>query len=270
MVKAPNIGLLAIALLAACAFGDCSPDPDKNLPTEAPPNGCTWAYRNQITYDQTHILSSSSILMTSDWETLTPCACGWYPATVPCPQCPSDVDTRTTTDTLTWTATYTSAGTHAVAIGLKLAEIFSVGYTYTLTTTEQNALSGTHTETSTYTLNRTKILCFERYYRVYWHDRARAAQLKRVTVYFWSPDCGGQINTNVLVNSSCTDLLAECALFWSGFKNVEFAPQQPPCGGVAIQVPDPWGGIREKPCCETVCNPPPAPKHPCCGCAVVQ
>lgn len=246
---------------------DC--DPDGNFPKAPPPAGCKWEYEGSGTfYAERHVLvSSSDIDVFGPWDILTNCACGWYPETVPCPTCPPDPITKSITDTGTWSIT---TGTQQAAGFTLRSQLFAdVGFSYTLTVSESQSLSATHTETSTITLNRQKILCFDRFYRERWVKRTRTRKMYFDWTYTWRAWCN-EIMTGTTVTTQCSQLVASGTFTWNGYPQFEWAPQKPPCGGVPIQTPDPWGGKREVPCWACVCSPPPPPEHPCCGCEVGQ
>lgn len=243
---------------------DCG-DPETHMPP-SPPTGCEWVYSTGA-YSIRHVLVQSyDKVKSTEWEPLNPCACGWYPATVPCPSCTPDTISKTVTDTGVWAITTGQQQSHGFTLRSQL--FADVGYSYNLTQTEQLSLTASHTESTTITLQRQQLLCFKRYYRMTWMERYRSRKMYADWTYSWRQWCGG-FSTPTFATTTCAQLLAQGAFVWSTFPSFEWAPQAPPCGGIPIQNPDPWGGKRETPCCETVCVPPPPPAHPCCGCEYV-
>lgn len=202
--------------------------------------------------------------MKKDWVDLPFCFCGLYYPTTPCPTCPPVENQVITTDTLQWTVQSTT--TQSSALSLKDDLIGALGYTFTLTTAEQQSLSGTHTETTTFTLRRQAIGCFTRYYRQVWYKRSRTGKQYTDWTYSWIARKASGESCGQAAQTYCSELTAYGKVIWNTFPNYEWAPSEPPCGGVPISSPDPWDGKREKPCCEPLCPPPPLPALPCCGC----
>lgn len=256
--------LLLVGPLSRPAGGQgCGPT--GNEPTSDPGPNCTWWYQDAIVFDRQVITSSHDTEQHSAWERLPPCACGFYGPTIPCPSCPDSALVKTLADTLQWTTTSTISD--AVALSLRAKLLLDMGYSYTLTATEQLALSGTHTETTQYTLHRVPILCFTRYYRQIWTHHDRTGVTFRDWTYYWVARDQGMNECDAgTEKTTCTDVIASGTVTWNTYPNYEWAPQQPPCGGVAVTIQDPWGGTRETPCCSTVCVPPPPGENPCCGC----
>jgi hypothetical protein len=252
-----------IGLSAASAVAQCTPD--GHPPPSDPGTGCEWWYNTASVSSRTLITARIDEPRHSVWEDLPPCACGWYPHTVPCPSCPPSPITKTIKDTLKWSTS--SSVSSELALALKERLLSEIGFIWTLTVTEQSELIGSHTESTSITLNRQPIMCFTRHYRQVWSYHYVAGETYNDWVYFWDaldPDlnlCAAGHTT-----TTCTEQVARGSAAWNTFPNYEWAPQQPPCGGVPIQNPDPWDGERETPCCETVCVSPPPGEHPCCGC----
>lgn len=238
-------------------------DPVDNQPTIPPGRSCEWWYEDG-NYSVRYVLTASSdVDKSTAWEPLNACACGWYSSTQPCPACPPDTVSSTVTDTGMWSITVGNQVQHGFALRTQL--FGDAGYTCTLTQTEQSSLSATHTESTTITLQRQQLLCFKRYYRKAWTQKIRKEKMYLDWNFWWQSWCDGT-STGSWVMTNCTQLGAIGSFQWNTYPSIEWAPQQPPCGGVPIQAPDPWGGVRESPCCQDVCAPPPSPAHPCCGC----
>lgn len=228
--------------------------------------GCNWQYDNASVEHRYELLSHESEQMFTQWELVPYCACAWYPHYVPCPSCPPDIDTITVTDTGQWSITVGQSGTHEFGLALRAHIFAAIGYNYQLTQSEQQSLSATHTETTQITRNRTRIMCFDRYLRQTWTKHVRKERSLADWTFYWVEWCGNA-PTNNTTTTLCTALIADGTLTWNTFPMYQYAPGQPPCGGVPIQNPDPWDSKRETPCCPDVCTPPPAPATPCCGCA---
>lgn len=239
-------------------------DPGNYCPNTPPSEGCDeWTYFGTNVSIVTKITVSADTLQNTSWEPLPFCACGWYPVTIPCPACPPITTEVSISDTLQWTVT--TSLEQEYALDLKAELIVEVGFSGTLTLAEQQSLSGTHTEITTTTFSRQPILCFTRHYRQQWTQHVRGGERIRKWTYYWIDFCAKP--EPVEVETTCEEILAQGIVTWNTYPNYQWAPQKPPCGGVAIQTPDPWGGKREEPCCENVCSPPPPPQLPCCGCS---
>jgi len=171
------------------------------------------------------------------------------------------------TDTGTWNVTVAKAKQEGLSLKFNL--MADVGYTASLTASEQQSLTGTHTETTTIVLVRQKILCFDRFYRTIWTERFRKKKRYADWTFRWLEWCNNNPAT-ATTETSCSQLLAIGSFKWTTYPQFQWAPQKPPCGGVAISYPDPWDGKRETPCCADVCTPPPSPAHPCCGCEAIH
>lgn len=242
-------------------------DPDESTPTSSPgPGGCEWWYDTGWCVPRYDLVFDGSEEKVSARETLPPCACGWYPETAPCPTCPPNMLTVTMLDTLTWAMSATSGSQHALT--LKGHMLVEIGYSYALSQSEMQSLSGTHTVSVAYALPRQPIMCFTRYYRQSWIRRTRTEKLYYDWTFSWRAWCNG-VPSGTMTTTSCAQLMASGTMVWNTLPNYEWVPQEPPCGGIPIGSPDPYGGKRETPCCAEVCWPPPSPAHPCCGCAYV-
>ncbi len=247
----------ALSCVLAC-------DPDTNKPTDNPGTGCTWWYSTGSAELRNEISFQEDVRMKKDWEDLPFCYCNLYQYPVPCPTCPPMTDSVTIADALTWSIQQTT--TQSFAFALKEWLIDCLTYTYTLTVAEQQSLSGTHTETTTITFARQATGCFTRYYRQVWYKKTRTGKQTAVWTYLWVPRKASGDPCGDAVKTECSEVSASGTVVWNTYPNYEWAPGQPPCGGVAITNPDPWDGKREKPCCEPLCPPPSPPALPCCGC----
>lgn len=259
----------AASLLCSCVSWaraqNC--DPDNHVPDQNPGPGCEWLYWSAFLTDRDHITESLDELRKGDWEKLPFCACGWYPHTIPCPGCPPIVSTVTHTDTISWSVSSTHGVQHALALKLKL--FAEIGYTGTLTTQQQEALSGSHVRSVSTQFSRQPIMCFDRFYRLVWNHHHRAGERRREWTFVWVKICDESIVIDDRAYTYCSEVIASGSVTWDSFPNYQWAPQQPPCGGVPITDPDPWDGQRETPCCPDVCNPPSPPQTPCCGCEAI-
>jgi hypothetical protein len=260
LLAAIAAGTLGLPVVSRSQPLPCSPD--NYEPTQPPFPGCEWWYFNSSHIEWNAITFRSDERKTSAWEDLPFCGCQWYPHYVPCPSCPPLTTTVTLTDTLTWSVSSTTTTQDALA--LKSDLIVDMSYTYQLTEAEQAALTGTHTETTQYQFTRQAILCFTRYYRTVWWERVRKGERKRKWTYYWEEWCGGY-SSGQFTHTFCESVVAQGEATWNTYPNYEWAPGEPPCGGVPIGDPDPWDGMREKPCCWPLCEIPRG-MQPCCGC----
>lgn len=259
------VTVLALGLsLANPATDQC--DPGDYEPSVSPGVGCTWWYITGAFSERIVILSATDTRMTEPWTNLPPCACGWYPYTVPCPRCEANCTTVTLTDTLQWSVSLSTGSTIQSGLSLKNELIGEVGWNGALTASEERSLSGTRTVSVQEEFCRQPIMCFTRYYRQTWWKRSRTGRLNRDWIYFWQANSAGGVPCGANAFTECTEIGATGSVKWSTRPNYEWAPQEPPCGGVPVQNPDPWDGKRETPCCSTVCEPPPLGTYPCCGC----
>ncbi len=246
-------------------IGPC--DPDQNIPTTPPSAGCEWVYENGFTFDYNVITLRSTEVVNGPWVTLPFCACGWYPATVTCPSCPPTTATATLTDTFTWSISTTMGGVHHDGLLLKWAMIADIGYTGQFTYQEHSSLGGTKTINVSQSISLQQIMCFSRFYRKTGYQHYRMGKRQREWTLLFYEWCNG-VRSERSSSTSCIETLAYGFVNWETLPVYEWAPQKPPCGGVPVTNPDPWDGKREMPCCATVCEPPPPPAHPCCGCEV--
>ncbi len=259
-------GLQSVAFVSALVFAlspGLSCDPATNKPTTNAGAGCTWWYRNGIPSERNVLTSSSDVKMKKGWQQLDFCFCGLYIYPEVCPTCPPLENQVTITDSMTWTVQNTV--TESSAFALKEFLIDALSYTYTLTTAEQQSLSGTHTETTTFTFRRQAVGCFTRYYREVWEKRTRSGKRLKNWVYYWQGFTATGTDCGTLAQTTCTETTMGTAV-WNTYPNYQWAPSEPPCGGVPIQNPDEWDGKREKPCCTPLCPPPSPPTQSCCGC----
>lgn len=261
------------SLIEAEPVGTC--DPASFMPTEPLPPGCEEWQLLQFTWNDRYLLTASSDTPMHDgWETLPFFACGWYGENgEPCPETPPPTTiTHHYSDTLGWETKEINTSEHSVdiAIALKKWLIEKIGYTYTLSEEEQKSLTGSHVEGVDIQLVRQPFMCRTRYYRRSWIRRLRRGEFHRDHNYAWAPFCGGDRDLTHIRYTVCDELMSRGTVIWDTYPNYEWAPAQPPCGGVPIQNPDPWEGKREKPCCDNLCQDPPAEPHPCCGCVVQQ
>lgn len=254
----------AVLLSSAPAFAQC--DPDDYIPLESPGGaGCDWWYMNSAVAEQTVIVVVEDEPRYGVWETLPFCFCGWYPVTVPCPGCQPTEITLTKVETLGWSVQSTISD--QIAFTLKERLLSEIGWTGTLTQEEQEALSGSVTRESTITSGVIPKACFTSYYRKAWHYYELSGATYYDWTYAWQVWCD-EYPTQTTAMTHCSEMVASGTAHLHTPPNHQWAPMQPPCGGVPIQNPDPWDGKREEPCCPDVCLPPSFPEHPCCGCAV--
>ena len=260
-VKSITFGIWVLVLACFASAQPCYPD---NYPPINPAGqDCEWLYIGGAVVERTIMTAVVDKQKPGVWSSIPPCACGWYPVEVPCPGCPPRTITYTKTGTLTWSSS--SAYTVQSALALKARFIAEAGSTNTLTIQQQNSLAGTDTDSVADTYQWAPILCFERWFRpVQWHHQ-RAGYVMHDWTFQWERWCNGYPST--YDKTHCTEEVARADVSFTSPANYEYAPQKPPCGGVAITIPDPWDRKRETPCCDTVCGPAPVPPaHRCCGC----
>lgn len=240
-------------------------DPYDYKPTQENTTGCTWEYMGFKASEYTEITFSKESLKYGGWIGLPPCACGWYPSTVACPSCPPSTVPVQAVESLNWQITWINDPSHGKDLKAKLIQ--DIGFTGEV----PENLSGSKVFNATINLAKEPVMCYERFYRTQWTEKVRHGRKVFHVDFDWGQWCDpGVTPSPAATKTVCKETLATGKATWNTLPAFQWAPQYPPCGGVAVTNPDPWDGKCEKPCCEGLCPPPAAPAHPCCGCEVVQ
>ncbi len=235
-----------------------------DYPPQSPPNGgCEWVYggNGTVVSFREVIVRDNTRLIKTNWQMIPHCGCGWYPIPQPCPPCLPTTITNTSVESVSWSVS--SSQSLESGLALKFALFAELGVNMEFTEAQSQSLSGSASVTTTQQLGVQPLLCFNRHYRFVSQRRTITMNRYRDWEYAWVEYCPdpGRFTTTL-----CSEVVRGTATYQSP-RFAQYAPQEPPCGGVVVGNPDEYDGRRETPCCPDVCEPPPT-GHPCCGCEV--